>query len=312
MSTHWFILGAGAIGCLWAKWLAPNATLLLNPTSTIAHTLSQSPDDIEKIRQIPFTFEYKNQIETLSVPCALTHAVSNIENILICTKANQTEVALSSLSLSKHARIVLLQNGMGNHTLLKTRFPTSDIFCASTTHGAFRKSKQHIVHAGLGETFLGQIPASKDSNAVNAVIATLKNPFEDIKVDQEMEKRLWIKLAINCTINPLTVIYQCQNGGLLETNTRSLHVKSLCNELDNILRAKKFLRDNESCYPIIEQVIKDTANNYSSMYQDFLNKRPSEIDFIQGYLCKEAQKLLIPTPENLKVLESIKKIEAGY
>lgn len=308
MKTHWYILGAGAIGCLWAKWLAPHATLLLNPTSTLAQEL----DNAGQIKQLPFNFEYKNQIETLLIPCSLTQTVRDIENLLICTKANQTEAAISFLSLSKNARIVLLQNGMGNQELLKTRFPTAEVFSASTTHGAFRKNKQHIVHAGLGETFLGQISASKDSNAVNAVIASLKNPFEDIQIDQEMEKRLWVKLAINCAINPLTVIYQCQNGGLLETNASSLHLKSLCQELDNILRAKNFLHHDESCYPIIEQVIKDTASNYSSMYQDFLNKRPSEIDFIQGYLCKEARKLLIPTPENLKVLENIKKIEASY
>ncbi len=308
MSTHWYILGAGAIGCLWAKWLSPNATLLLSPESNLIKQF-QNP---EKINPIVFSFEYQQQSEEISLPCALPQSIKNIENLLICTKAHQTEAALKPLSLSSSARIVLLQNGMGNQRLLEKHFPQAKVFCASTTHGAFRKNSQHIVHAGLGETYIGSIPDSSCSVELEKLTTDLDNPFEKIKADPQMEKRLWMKLAINCAINPLTVIHQCQNGKLIEAEESRRQLKIICEELDSMLRAKSFLSSQESCYPVIVQVIRDTASNYSSMYQDFLNKRPSEIDFIQGFFCEEARKLHIKTPENLEVLNSIKKIEASY
>ena len=48
------------------------------------------------------------------------------------------------------------------------------------------------------------------------------------------------------------------------------------------------------------------------MYQDFKNKKPSEIDFIQAYVCKEAEELGLACPENRAVLDTIKKLEANY
>jgi 2-dehydropantoate 2-reductase len=34
--------------------------------------------------------------------------------------------------------------------------------------------------------------------------------------------RLWRKLALNCAINPLTVLHDCQNGGLLGHLAKSI------------------------------------------------------------------------------------------
>jgi 2-dehydropantoate 2-reductase len=53
-------------------------------------------------------------------------------------------------------------------------------------------------------------------------------------------------------------------------------------------------------------VIAGTANNRSSMLQDVMNARQTEIDYITGFLLQEAARLGIDAPLNRALLEKIK------
>jgi 2-dehydropantoate 2-reductase len=307
LKENCYILGAGAIGCLWAKWLYPNAVLLLNPKSQLAQGIATSES-----KTIEFSFEFKNEKTLLAIPCALASKDIEISQIIICTKANQTEEALKNIDLAEGAEVLLFQNGMGNAEMLEKQFPQATIFCGTTTHGAFRKSNQSIVHAGLGENFIGQLTPNPDLKKLKALRERLNKEEVQVEIDSNMEKRLWLKLAINCAINPLTVIYQCKNGELLQKEEAKARLTKICKEIDPILHKKELLNTQESCLDTVIKVAQDTAENYSSMYQDFKNKTPSEIDFIQGFVCQEAEKLQLPCPENRSILDTIKKIEANY
>jgi 2-dehydropantoate 2-reductase len=311
-TDFWHILGVGAIGGLFAFFLKERSCLILNPNSALNAKGLRASKANKANKRVTLTLEKKRTLTEFTLPY-INHAESSqIKNLLICTKANDTARAIENLKLIDNTNIVLLQNGMGNAELLAKTFPNCHIFCATTTHGAYRINKNHIVHAGEGQTWLGSLDKVSDTKNINSLCLSLSTEQSLVNADMEMEKRLWIKLAINCAINPLTVIYQCKNGELLKTSERVNKLKTVCNELDKILKAKKFLAQDQSCLEIVKTVAKDTANNFSSMYQDFKNQQASEIDFIQGYLLKEAQHLDIPMPENQKLLTTIQKIEASY
>jgi len=310
-TAHWHILGAGSIGCLFGFWLRNRSTLILRSENFRPEILNPASSYAEK-NTLTLSIEKNNLRTSFTLPCTTTDKASNIQNLLICTKANQTQEAIAHLKLNDACNIVLLQNGMGNIEVLKQQFPQCTIFCGSTTHGAYRRSGFDIVHAGEGLTHIGTFDKNVSQQALENICSSLSSEEQIVNVDLHIEKRLWIKLAMNCAINPLTVIYQCKNGALLETPEPLHHLKSICTELDIILHLKNYLSTNESCFNLVKQVANDTANNYSSMYQDHSNKRPSEIDFIQGFLLKEAQALNLALPLNKTLFDTIKKIEAYY
>lgn len=108
-----------------------------------------------------------------------------ISTLIVTTKAPATLPAMQHLlpRLSSRSTIVLCQNGMGVlETLLERYWPEdrSDEYeraleqgdtsrlrqtggrpsfvCAATTHGAWRKSGTHFVHAGMGDIKFGVVP----------------------------------------------------------------------------------------------------------------------------------------------------------
>ena len=62
----------------------------------------------------------------------------------------------------------------------------------------------------------------------------------------------------------------------------------------------------------VYQVINATAENFSSMKQDIHYQRKSEIDFITGYLLKQAKIHNIKAPENQALYTQIHHIEQSW
>ena len=62
----------------------------------------------------------------------------------------------------------------------------------------------------------------------------------------------------------------------------------------------------------MKQVATMTATNHSSMLQDVLGQRPTEIDAINGKIVEQGQALGIPTPVNALLTSLMRAIQQNY
>jgi len=58
-------------------------------------------------------------------------------------------------------------------------------------------------------------------------------------------------------------------------------------------------------------VVEATASNYSSMQQDLAAQRPTEIDYITGYILRQAQPLGLSLPRHQQLYDAIQARERG-
>jgi 2-dehydropantoate 2-reductase len=58
----------------------------------------------------------------------------------------------------------------------------------------------------------------------------------------------------------------------------------------------------------VREVITGTADNHSSMLQDVQQGRPTEIDYITGYLLQVAAQYQVAAPLNNDLLEQVKNL----
>jgi len=61
-------------------------------------------------------------------------------------------------------------------------------------------------------------------------------------------------------------------------------------------------------FEYVQQVARATAHNRSSMLRDVERGRPTEIEFINGYIAREGQQLGIQTPLNAYLHTMIKAL----
>ena len=121
----------------------------------------------------------------------------------------------------------------------------------------------------------------------------------------QMELLLWQKLAINCAINPLTLLHQCRNGELLQDPAIKQQMRQLCDEIPAVALAEGIDLEGEQLFQRASQVAEDTSDNISSMLQDSQAGRRTELEQITGYLCQRAEHWEIAVPNNLQLLKQL-------
>jgi 2-dehydropantoate 2-reductase len=277
-TVAWHILGAGSLGSLWATRLAraglPVRLILRDEARLAAYTAKGG-----------LTLNEQGQRQSFDIAAQTLNADEPIERLLVACKAYDAERAVLSVAerLSKGAEILLLQNGLGSQDAVAAAVPHARCIFVSSTEGAFRDEDFSVVFAGQGFNWLGDAQASDAPQWLSELaLAGIPHQWSPDILD-----RLWRKLALNCAINPLTVLNGCRNG---ELRAHAEDVSELCDELVRVLNASGQSDAAIGLHEEVFRVIDATAANYSSMYQDVANGRRTEISYLLGYACDAAER----------------------
>ncbi|KZO95923.1 hypothetical protein CALVIDRAFT_142077 [Calocera viscosa TUFC12733] len=140
---------------------------------------------------------------------------------------------------------------------------------------------------------------------------------------QWLNVKLLKKLCVNCCVNPITAIMNITNGELLGSADAYYMLRSVCREANAVFRAQA--RAEDALVPAtvalahlhphkleeeVTRVIGHTSRNFSSMLQDMRNGKPTEIEYMNGYLMRMGQKYGVPTPVN-NLLRSMVRLKSS-
>lgn len=333
---QWFVLGAGAMGCLWSaamvqhlqNSMAAPVTLLLKDSKalqnypgavTIEHNTAAGERHCSAF-EVPAVLP---AVVQTAVPGSIPQADAlpqtadgaargslHIKRLLLTCKAHEAEAAIAGIAgnLDDDAIIVLLQNGVRFQQQLSLSRPVGRVFCLSTSFGAWLRSPFHAVAAGQGESWLGHLYKENTADLLVAerqLLAELPVSAMNIRRDPDMQQRLWQKLAINCAINGLSVIYNCRNGELLSNPAARAHCQQLCAEITGLMQEIPQTPAMPDLWSRVQQVAQSTAMNLSSTLQDVRRGKTTEIQHFNGYLCELAMQHQLPCPLNQQVLDAV-------
>ncbi len=274
------LFGTGAIACLFGARLAGIADV------TLVGTWAEA---IDAIQDRGVLFEDSSGKQTCRVQAQfLDDSPFTADLILICVKSWQTKGIAAKLDpyLDPHTAVITLQNGLGNLELLG-----SQAFAGSTEMGATLLGPGHVRAGGSGRTF---------STAPNEALEILRLAgFETCRCgDNEVDSILWGKLCVSCGINALTGLLRIKNGELLQIPEAVTLMEMAATECAQVAHAKGIHLPYLNPRDQVKDVVRNTAGNRSSMYQDLLRGAPTECDAIYGSVVREAERLDISAPVN--------------
>lgn len=305
------IIGNGSIGHLWAAYLHKSGSafrLYGRKRKTLQQYQLRAPDK---------NFRYETRIHEID-------DWSSADIVMICVKAHALKALVCTLAnLSNPPNtIILMMNGMGLVEIVNQYLPNAKIYHAAISHGALLKGSS-LFHTGIGETQIGLV----DTNTGMTYLSTEQRPIKSREPDRFIKtatslldlslpktrwqnrqfEQLWIKLLINSVINPLTLFYDVKNGQIFRNPKIRKHCKQLITELEPLLAKILPNWNTHTLLDEIRNVANKTALNSSSMREDHLNGKPTEIKFITGYLLRIAKTHKIELPYHLKLFDQITK-----
>jgi 2-dehydropantoate 2-reductase len=291
------IVGQGAIGLLWATQLARDNS------NTVA-ILSTKGDKHELF----FATNCHGYSEQSTIKAATNSDLHKADLVIFCLKAFHIAAAIKRIipRISPEAALALCHNGLGTLEEIKPLLPANQMTVALLiSHGAYRPQKNHVIHTGLGTAEIGLVNGKISENRKLKLVECLNQSLPPVSWHEDIKVKQWIKLAINCVINPITAINGIKNGQVLNDEYTSL-IDSLCKEIAEVASHEGVILCAISLANLISNVARNTAQNHSSMFCDLKAKQPTEIDYINGYVVKCANKYMIEVPSNKGLLEQVK------
>jgi len=289
------VLGAGAIGCYFGGLFARAGHDVL---------FIGRKTHVDAINARGLLLETKTSSQYVAATAATdASAVDKPSLVLVCVKSADTEEAGKTLRgcLGAETIVLSLQNGVDNAERLDSILGRH-VLPAVVYVGTEMGGPGHVRHHGRGELLIGASPRSEELAGV------LREAGIPTEISPDITAALWTKLIINCAYNALSAVAGIAYGPMLATpGTREVMTNAV----------RECLAVADACGVVLpaDQLAQTLAlaatmpHQRSSTAQDLTRGKPTEIDFLNGYIARKGSQLGVPTPTNLALQVMVKLAE---
>ena len=294
------VMGAGSIGSLFGGLLSLDNDVTL---------IGRKPH-MKKIEEKGLKIVGKTDVVVYpKVACNPREIKLEPDVILLTVKSYDTERAICDIKdlITEGTMIMSLQNGLDNLEKILSHVKKENVVAAVTTEAAMLLEPGVVEHTGKGKTVLGHL--GDDAKKVKPIVDTFNRAGLRATISTNIQRDIWRKAIVNSCINPVTAIFGIRNGKILESETLQDLVERVCKESTSVANSMGMNFDLSEMKEEVFRVIRDTANNYSSMVQSLRRKSRTEIDSINGYICNTGKKNGVDVTLNELLTKFIKIME---
>ncbi|KAK2747250.1 hypothetical protein FQN55_005245 [Onygenales sp. PD_40] len=227
--------------------------------------------------------------------------------VILCVKALPDIYDLASVIEAvvtpQHTCILVnTTSTLGIEAHLEHRFPTNVVLSLVSGVEIIQTGVSEFEHTGSTDIWVGpaaknaMIPSSIQTDMAVALAITLGTGQVDCKVSDNIRQEQYERMIGPIAFHPASVIFECPNhADLLEKVGLRQLISDVIDELISLAKSQGCSFTDEFKESMIEKMIIPGENS-SVMYQDFLSRRPMEVETYLGSPIKLATETGIKTP----------------
>ncbi len=292
--AHIVVLGAGAIGSLYAAKLAARHDVTV--VARASHVDAIRRDGLRLIGREEVTARVNAVTDVGSIAPATL--------VLLTTKVNDSRAAVSAIVDRVLPDTVLLcvQNGLDSEGIARRAIAGRCLVVRGITQfGAIFQAPGVIDFKVAGYTLIEHSPRSA------AIADILTACGLDGRVSDDIKTEVWRKLIFNSVINPITSIIGSDVGTIADARLDPLK-RLVVDECVRVARADGVQFDVDFLQALRD--IYGPSRNVASMRQDLLKGKPTEIDHMNGAVVEVGRRFGIECPVNDALVAIIKAMES--
>jgi len=296
------IVGAGAMGCLFAARLAGQG----------AHVTLVDVDRarLTAIAEQGIMLTDDDGTRTLAVEAATAADLTGpVDLLILFTKGLHSAAAVRSVAHLAAARPIALtlQNGIGNAELLAEAFGADQVLMGTAHIPADLTGPAAVLTHGFGHLDLGGFTPVAHERAP-AVAALLERAGFGAHVARDVNAAVWEKVAFNAALNALGMICEVPNAGVDNEPGRRIALR-VVDETVAVAAAAGIVIDRPRIADTVDKALREHAHHKASMLQDREHGRRTEIETINGAIAREGARLGVPTPVCDTLADLVRVIE---
>lgn len=282
------ICGLGAVGLTYANKLKNVCELKILVDKSRLEKLQQTPPIFNGQKQ---DFDYITPNETWTA-----------DLIIISTKASGLESAIDYIKnfVGKNTVIISLLNGISSEEKISAVYGKEKVIPAYFIgHSAVREGNS-VIQDGVGKIVCGQ----------NSL---LEEFFQRTKIEYEIPDditySLWLKFTMNIFSNQTSAVLNLTFGEMKRSERFKEFAKKLISEVRQIGEASGVLGLENLEKDAFEALSYMVDSGKTSMLQDILSARKTEVDIFAGEIIERGKRYGISTPYNQTLYDLIKILE---
>jgi 2-dehydropantoate 2-reductase len=232
-------------------------------------------------------------------------------------KATALKTALTNSKniIGDNTMLMSFQNGIGHEAIMQEIAGKNKVLGGTTTQASNIVGPGHIKNHGSLPSWIGEYEGGMSDRVSDLAETFTAHNLETIAV-ADIKKRKWMKLFALTAIGPLSSVFNLHHTDLYITNknqkvSRSLG-KQIILETRAVAKADGVDVTEDECLEMFNKIVDSKQTNKSSMCFDILNKRKTEIEFINGAVAKIGKSHGIKTPMNDLMYNMIMVKEGMY
>jgi len=294
------MVGAGSVGGFFGAHLAknnPNVSFLLRPKTLAA------------VKQNGLTIRSAKGSFTVHPPAASDPRDLPVPDLIILSvKAYDLDEVLTQIEpvLTDHTVILTLQNGVDTEDRILARFQRDCVVGGVAFIYSKIAAPGVIDHYKKGAVAIGEMMGHQSPRLL-AIVDLFKQAGIPCQLTDDVRRSKWEKMCWNCVFNPLTVMIDDKVAKALDHPEMLRVIHQIVGEVMAVAATAKVPLASDMAEKVVRwtQEIRDI---HTSMYDDWKAGRPTEIDFLNGYVAKVGREFGIPTPLNDLLTAVIKTI----
>lgn len=300
------IIGSGAMGCLYGAYLSRKHEVIM---------LDSFDKQVEAINQNGITVLEENGTEnkfTNVKACISGEYKEAADLVVVFVKSTFTEDALrdNKKLFGDKTLVMTLQNGAGNDRKIAKYVNKKNIIIGTSKHNSVNMGGGKVRHSGTGETTIGSnLENNKNLDKIQGI---LEECGFKVEKTNDIQRVIWSKLFVNLSINTFTAITRAPIGSMIENKYAwDFAEKMICEAVD-VAEADGTHFSYREVLNMVHHVCEDAGKGYSSMSQDVMNCRLTEIDAINGAIVEQAKLYNVKVHYNSLIVDLIHAIEGAY
>lgn len=219
--------------------------------------------------------------------------------IIISVKAQGLNSAISYLDnfVQNNTRIISLINGISSEEIIKKAFPQAKVLKSYFIgHSAVRKGNA-VTQDGVGE-----IVTEKDK-ITEEIFQKAKINYS---VPDDIDYSMWLKFTLNLFSNQVSAVLNMTFGEMKQNKKFLEFAKKITTEVSHIAKAKGINNLENLEEDVLNALSKMCDDGKTSMLQDILDGRKTEVEIFAGEIIRLGKLYGIPTPYNQVLYDLIK------
>jgi 2-dehydropantoate 2-reductase len=313
MHEHWkpnhvVVIGAGAMGCLFGGLLHEGG---LNVT-----LVDVWRQHVEAINRNGLTILGYGGDRSISVRATTEPTeVETADVVLVQCKAFHTTEALRQAApiFGTDTVAISFQNGLGNEEMIGEVVGAEKVLGGLTVRGANVVEPGVIRNYSDLPTFIGELPGGVSARAERVATAFTRAGLET-KASENIVRDIWKKLLINVGVSATSAVTGTKVSDALAVPEVLEVALEAVDEAAAVGKAAGVELDIGETRKLLSRITGQggTGDNRSSMCVDLVNKRRTEIDYINGAIVQVGKKYGIPTPVNNTLVAIVKGLERSF